>query len=120
MPELNDLHVNVITDAARDAAYVAVGLGVLGLQKVQVQRVELKNKFAKDLSFDDRVEEIRAGALRGVKHLDELVETAFQFVESTLEPLEEQLPTAARDLAKKSHVQARVVHSQIREMVVPA
>ena len=32
-----------VTDLARDLAYVAVGLGVLGFQRAQVQRVELQN-----------------------------------------------------------------------------
>ena len=35
-----------VTDLARDAAYVAVGLGVLGYQRAQVQRVELQNRLS--------------------------------------------------------------------------
>jgi hypothetical protein len=121
MPEFSDItNVKPLTDVARDAAYVAVGLGVLGLQKAQVHRVELKNKLSKDLSVDGRVDELRAGALRGVKHIDELVEVAFKFIESTLQPIEEQLPTPARDLAKRGHEQAREVHTHIRAIVIPA
>ena len=44
-----------VTDLARDAAYVAVGLGVLGYQRAQVQRVELQNRLSKDLSLDQRI-----------------------------------------------------------------
>ncbi len=56
-----------VTDLARDAAYVAVGLGVLGYQRAQVQRVELQNRLSKDLTH------------------------AVHFVESTLQPIEERL-----------------------------
>ena len=38
-----------VTDLARDAAYVAVGLGVLGYQRAQVQRVELQNLLLEGL-----------------------------------------------------------------------
>jgi len=121
MPELNDLSdlTNEVTTIARDAAYVVVGLGVLGLQKAQVQRVDLTNRV-QGSDLDERLTELRSALYAGVKHLDELVEHAFTFVETTLEPLEEQLPAGARDLAQKARVQARGVRSQIRDAVVPA
>jgi len=122
MPELNDLSdlTNEVTTIARDAAYVVVGLGVLGLQKAQVQRVELTNKLGQGPGLEDRLAEFRSALAAGVKHVDELVEHAFTFVETTLEPIEEQLPAGARDLAQKARVQARGVRSQIRDAVVPA
>ncbi len=41
MPEVTNISTisKGVTDLARDAAYVAVGLGVLGFQRAQVQRV---------------------------------------------------------------------------------
>jgi hypothetical protein len=116
MPELSDL-TNEVTTLARDAAYVAVGLGVLGLQKAQVQRVELQNKLAGDLGLEERLADVRTAVTSGVQHLDSIVEVAVQLVESTLQPLEEQLPPTARELAEKAHAQVREVQSQLRHLL---
>ena len=119
MPELNDLTemTNEAASIARDAAYVMVGLGVLGFQRAQVQRVELQSRLANDLSFDERVTDLREAVTTSLQQVDELVETAIRFVETTLQPLEEQLPTVARDMAKRAHEQAREVRTQLRELV---
>ncbi|MGP8058396.1 MAG: hypothetical protein ACLP9C_01995 [Acidimicrobiales bacterium] len=121
MPELHDLSDlgTEVTNLARDTAYVVVGLGVLGLQKAQVQRVELQNRLGQDPELDERLAHLRTALYAGVKHVDEIVESAFTFVESTLEPLEEQLPAGAREVSRKARSQVREVHSQIREAVVP-
>jgi len=120
MPELTDLGdlTQEVTNVARDAAYVVVGLGVLGVQKAQVQRVELTNKYGQDLGLDERLTDLRSALYAGVRQVDEIVESAFTFVESALEPLEEQLPAGAREIAQKARVQARGVRSQIRDAVV--
>ena len=81
-----------VTDLARDAAYVAVGLGVLGFQRAQVQRVELQNRLSQDFSLDQRIGEVRQGVAKGYAQVDDLAEHAAQFVETTLQPLEDRLP----------------------------
>jgi len=106
-----------VTDLARDAAYVAVGLGVLGYQRVQVQRVELKNRLSQDLELDQRLGEVREGVAKGIHQIDDLAESATHFVESTLQPLEERLPASVTQLTTKAREQAREVRSQIRERV---
>src|ERR1035441_10106038 len=94
MPELTNINSlsKGVGNLARDAAYVAVGLGVLGYQRAQVQRVELKNKLAKDFSLDERLTDARHEVTKGVKHPDDLVESAAQLLETSLQPVEEQLP----------------------------
>jgi hypothetical protein len=113
-----------VTDLARDAAYVAVGLGVLGYQRAQVQRVELKNKLAKDFSLEKHLggvrSNVRDNVTKGFKQIDDLAETAANFVESTLQPLEERLPASVTQLTTKAREQAREVRTQIRERVVNA
>jgi hypothetical protein len=110
-----------VTDLARDAAYVAVGLGVLGYQRVQVQRVELQNKLSQDISLDQRIDEVRKGVskgvAKGVTQIDDLAEQATQFVETTLQPLEEKLPASVTQLTIKAREQAREVRIQIRQRV---
>jgi len=109
-----------VTDLARDAAYVAVGLGVLGYQRAQVQRNELKNMLSKDFSLDQRLSGVRTEVSKGVKQIDGLVESAAQFVETSLAPLEQQLPSSVTQLTTKAFEQAREVRSQIRQRVLSA
>jgi hypothetical protein len=104
-----------VTDIARDAAYVAVGLGVLGYQRAQVQRVELANKLPKEFSLD--LDGVRTGVSKGIQQIDELAESAAQFVESTFQPLEEKLPPAVTQLTSLAREQAREVRTQIRQRV---
>jgi hypothetical protein len=106
-----------VTDLARDAAYVAVGLGVLGYQRVQVQRVELQNRLSKDFALDQRLDEVRDGVAMGIHQIDDLAETAAQFVETTLQPLEDKLPASVSQVTTKAREQARVVRIQIRQRV---
>jgi hypothetical protein len=110
-----------VTDLARDAAYVAVGLGVLGYQRAQVQRVELKNKLSTDFSLENRLGDVRTNVRdnvsKGIKQIDGLAETAASFVESTLAPLEDRLPTQVTQLTSKAREQARDVRTQIVQRV---
>jgi len=113
-----------VTDLARDAAYVAVGLGVLGYQRAQVQRVGLQNRLSQDLSLDQRMDDVRQGVAdmrqgvaKGFQQIDGLAESAAHFVETTLQPLEEKLPPTVSQLTSKARVQAREVRTQIRQLV---
>ena len=106
-----------VTDLARDAAYVAVGLGVLGYQRAQVQRNELKNLLSRDFSLDQHLSGVRSELTKGVQQLDELLESATQFIETSIQPLEQQLPAAVTQLRAKAFEQAREVRSQIRQRV---
>jgi hypothetical protein len=106
-----------VTDLARDAAYVAVGLGVLGYQRAQVQRVELQHRLSKDLSLDQHLGGVRQNVAQGFHQIDDLAETASQFVESTLQPLEDRLPSSVTQVTVKARNQAREVRIQIRQRV---
>lgn len=113
MPELNDL-TNEVANVARDIAYVAVGLGVIGLQRAQVQRNELRAR----LGGDDRLAEVRSVVSTGVRQIDGLVEGAVHLLETAFEPIEEQLPPAAKEIAGRAHAHARELRAQLRELLV--
>jgi hypothetical protein len=106
-----------VTDLARDAAYVAVGLGVLAYQRAQVQRVELQKRLQKELPLDQRIGDVRQGVAKGFRQIDELAESAAHFVESTLQPIEERLPATVTQVTTKAREQAREVRIQIRQRV---
>lgn len=107
-----------IADIGREAGYTIVGLGVLALQRAQVERVELQRRLAQDLQLDERLSDVRAGLVRQTEVVDGLVEEAFQFVETTFEPLEEQLPAPAREFTERAKVQAREVRTQLRDLLI--
>ena len=113
--DLSDL-VHTVASRARDAAYVAVGLGVLGLQRAQVQRQELARRSAE---MDQRLADLRAGLGAGGQQLGEWLDTTVQFLESSLEPLEQQLPPQARELAEKARTQLSALGTQLRQVVAP-
>jgi hypothetical protein len=119
MPEATNITAlsKGVTDLARDAAYVAVGLGVLGFQRAQVQRVELQNLLSKDFALDQHLSGVRTELTKSLKQLDDLLENASQFIETSLQPLEAQLPATVSQLATKAFEQAREVRSQIRQRV---
>ena len=106
-----------VTDLARDAAYVAVGLGVLAYQRAQVQRVEIQKRLHNDLPIDQRIGDVREGVAKGFRQIDDLAESAVQFVESTLQPIEQRLPTSVTQVTTKAREQAREVRIQIRQRV---
>ena len=116
MPEVTNNLTSLskgVTDLARDAAYVTVGLGVLGYQRLQVHRTELQSRLSSDQRFDG----VRHGVAKGVRQIDDLAESATQFVETTLQPLEEKLPAQVTQLTTKAREQSREVRSQIRQRV---
>ena len=83
MPDVSTSFTTIsrgVTDLARDATYVAVGLGVLGYQRAQVQRVELQNRLNRDLALDQHIDGVRHGVARSVQHIDDLAGTAVHFV----------------------------------------
>jgi hypothetical protein len=106
-----------VTDLARDAAYVAVGLGVLAFQRAQVQRVELQNRLTNDFSLEQRIDEVKQGVAKGYAQIDDLAEQATQLVETTFQPLEDRLPPSFTQLTLRAREQGREVRSQIRQLV---
>ena len=119
MPEVTNVSAvsKSVADLARDAAYVAVGIGVLGFQRAQVQRLELRERLSKDFSLDERLDGVRTELSKGIKQLDELLESATQFIESSIQPLEQQLPASVTQFTTKAFEQSREVRSQIRQRV---
>ena len=120
MPELKDV-TDEITKTARDAAYVVVGLGVLGFQRAQVRRQELQKRLAEPRGqIQDRLGGVRTEVTRRVKDVDGTVEVVIGRIESSLEPIESRLPEPARDFVKQAHVQAREVRQHLRKRLIPA
>ncbi|MEY2455581.1 MAG: prefoldin beta subunit [Acidimicrobiaceae bacterium] len=115
MPELK---LDTLAKSAKDALYVTVGLGVIAVQKAQVQRQEL-NKRLKSQADE---------AKGSLQHLTKVVEDRVKLVEERLEgvetrfeglldQLEERLPDQARDLAQQARTAAKDARTQARTLV---
>jgi hypothetical protein len=120
MNDLTDRTKELTKEAAtfaKDAVYIAVGLGVLGFQKLQAERVNLQKRVPQLGITDERLADLRAGMGRQVRQLDEFVGAALGKVETSLQPLEEQLPSSARDLASKAHATARQLHGHVSKVL---
>lgn len=108
-----------IGDALKEAAYVAVGLGVLSFQRAQVRRVELAkqlSKMAKEVpvqtlpSLDVVVSQLGSVA----KIVDAAVAPARKQADERLDKLEEALPEAARNTVKTVRATALSQEKAIR------
>src|ERR1700733_7712546 len=88
--------LNKLTELAKGAVDTAVRLGVLGLQKLQVGRVELHKRLAKNESLAGGYASIRSEALRRASRIDTVVGDALHAVESSLHPVTGRLPGPAR------------------------
>jgi hypothetical protein len=108
-----------VTDFARDAAYVVVGLGVMGFQRAQVRRMALQRKVTHDLALDRRVEDLRDGASKGRARIDDLAVTAAQLVGTRLQPIEQKLPATVSTVTAAVRDQARGVRIQIHRRPRP-
>lgn len=97
---------------ARDAAYVAVGLGVLGLQRAAVESQSLARRTG---DVDDRLARVGSTVATNV---GEWFESAVSFVESSVEPLEEQVPASVRAGAAKLRVRALEAAAQLRQLTL--
>jgi septal ring factor EnvC (AmiA/AmiB activator) len=118
MPDIKEI-TEEITKTARDAAYVVVGLGVLGVQRAQVRRQELAKKLAEPRSqVETRIGDVRSEVTKRVKEVDGRVEDVIARLEASLEPLEQRLPEQARALVEQARTQAREARQQLRALLL--
>jgi len=126
--------------ALKDGAYVAVGLGVLGFQRAQVQRVEMAkqldsyftgfNKIPSAVTtqlseFAKAVEEAVGPARQQIsrnlpevaKTIDERVAPARVQFDQQIDRLEGVLPAAARDIVKSVRSAAAAQEQAFRSAV---
>jgi hypothetical protein len=110
-----------ILGTARDAAYVAVGLGVLAFQRAQVRRQELIKALSGTRGdLEGRLGGVREEILSGVKFIDGQLEHVLDTIEASIIPVEDRLPEPARDLVRQARTQANEVRQQIRQFLAAA
>jgi hypothetical protein len=98
---------NPIEDAinlARDAFYVGLGLGVIVVQKAQVQRRELRQNLTAGLDERVRLVEARLAALEGQ-------------VDAAIDQVEARLPDQVQDVSKQVRAAAKTARDTARDQV---
>jgi hypothetical protein len=120
MPDLNEIAED-LSRTARDAAYVAVGLGVLAVQRAQVRRQELAKHLAEPRAqVETTIDEVRGELSRRAKDVDDRVEKLITLLEGRWEPVEGRLPGQARIVIQQARSQAREARQQIRTLLPTA
>jgi hypothetical protein len=122
MPATSDRNddLSKLTDLAKGAVDTAVGLGVLGFQKLQVGRVELQKRLAKNESLSGSYSGIRSEALRRATKIDSLVADALRTVESSLQPVTGRLPEPARHVASVAQARIDELHTKVSQFLASA
>ncbi len=95
-----------LTKTLTDAAYVAVGFGVIAFQKAQVRRRELEQQ----LNLGDLREQLTTFAAEAEGRIEPVVEA----VEASLDQFEERLPESAREVFKQVRTTAKDAGEQFR------
>jgi hypothetical protein len=98
----------------KDAAYVAIGLGVVGLQRAQVARRELSKQLEGQVaSFAGPLGEARVHFGRAWKEFDKAVAQLIERADASIDPLAERLPEELQAVVK----QARQTRDQVRGLI---
>jgi uncharacterized protein YgbK (DUF1537 family) len=126
-----------LTKSAREAAYVAIGLGVLGFQKAQVRRREMaaqlacagdgiQSRLAELVGTSDTLQQqferigqtlgdLPTDVARSLVDLDDTLESLITRLEAALEPVEDKMPPAARQAVRQARTQAAGLRQQVRQ-----
>jgi hypothetical protein len=82
-----------VTDNLRDAAYIAIGMGVIGVQRAQVRREELNKQFAEARST------FESHGAEAVKLVSDLIKEADARVEPVIKAVQGQVRSAFTTVA---------------------
>ncbi len=110
MPEIT---INDVTRTLKDAAYVAVGFGVIAVQRAQVRRRELEKHF------EVSGEALREQLARVADEVEERLEPVVEAVDAQLDQLEVLLPDQAKVLLRQARTTAKEAGAQLRQRATP-
>ena len=112
-----------VVGAARDAAYITIGFGVLAAQKAQVKRRELGKQMSEKMhsvkfevptpNVDDMKHTVESQITKLEARLDALEATLDKAVDS----FEKRLPDQASTLVGQAHDMAKAARKQVRGLV---
>jgi hypothetical protein len=111
MAEMTD-----VTKVVKDAAYIAVGVGVLGFQQAQIRRIELAKRIAGPREqLKGQLLGARSEISKKVSQIDGQFGEVLNRVEESLSPMDKYIPVQARGAVKVTQARVRQVSSFLRE-----
>lgn len=117
MPANSDPKPVNIPKPIRDAAYVAVGFGVLGFQRAQVRRREVEKRLGHRTDLGAGLEAARVQLTDLVRGLDQWAAPVRRDLDGRLDGIEHRLPDPARRHLHTVRDVARGTEAQVRHIV---
>ena len=110
-----------VTKTLRDATYIAIGLGVIGVQRAQVRRQELRKQLAEQRSaVQARTVEARNLVADLVKQADAAIEPVLAAVEAQFDAVADRLPAPTKAFVAQARTAGKDARNQFRSRVVAA
>ena len=115
---------NELAQKAKDAAYTIVGLGVMGAQKATAAGKQAATKLRRDDATNLDVDALKAKtkdatdvARKQFTRVDGVLTGAIAKLEEAFAPLEDRLPSAAKDTVQKAKAAGTGLHAPVRVKV---
>lgn len=107
-----------LSDNLRDAAYIAIGMGVIGVQRAQVRREELRKQFAEQRSaFETRGAEVVKLVNDAIKQADARISPVVELLEAQVDTVVDRLPAQAKSIIEPAHQATKDARQQFRARV---
>jgi ElaB/YqjD/DUF883 family membrane-anchored ribosome-binding protein len=116
--EMPELDTDKVVETARDAAYIAVGLGVLAFQRANAVRRDMTSDLTDRFeSSKTQVEDLRTKAQQRVAELDDRLVALEAKLDEVIASLEDKLPEQAASVVGQAHDLVKSARKQVHEMV---
>lgn len=103
----------------KDAAYVAIGLGVVGFQRAQVARREIMSQLSATRGdLEGPIGDARKEVGKAWQHFDRALGELIEKADATLDPLAERLPSEAKEAIKQARAARDKVRSKVSDQLV--
>ena len=107
-----------ISDNLRDAAYIAIGMGVIGFQRAQTRREDLRKQFAaQKAQFETRGADVVKLVSDAIKEADARISPVVDALEAQVDTVVDRLPAQAKGLIEPAHQASKDARQQFRARV---
>jgi hypothetical protein len=108
------------SDNLRDAAYIAIGMGVIGFQRVQTRREDLRKQLqGQREAFESRGAEVVKLLSDAIKEADARISPVVDALEAQVDTVVDRLPAQAKSLIEPAHQASKDARQQFRSRVTP-
>jgi hypothetical protein len=107
-----------LVTAARDAAYITIGFGVLTFQQAQVRRRELAHALSEHFGTSrTQVEDLISGFETQLRKLEKPLDELEARLDSTVDRIESVLPQQLATVVGQAHDIAKSARAQVRGLI---